>query len=201
MFPRRKALNLIILSILNDNDEGLTGYSIVKQMKTKFGPNRVPSPGTIYPRLEKLKHRGLIVEEGNTFKISSKGKEKLTQNIPEILDGSFEFMPMFYRTLMRPLPFRKRVHYLPDMACFSSHRGFTHQPDVFDSSFPDISDSIPRLKDMKERLIEVKKEIEKRMKAELVAIDEKINRIDERIKEEKASRVKIPVEDGDAGNE
>lgn len=203
MFPRRKALDMIILSILDNKTEGLTGYSIVKEMKKRFGPMRAPSPGTIYPRLERLKKKGIIVEKGNSYVISAKGKEKLTQTIPEVIDKSLQFMPMLYKVLMPPLPFRKRMNYFSDMC------GCTPQIHLLDETlFPDLtpglSKSIERLQEIKDRLIRAKQEIQERLNAELKGIDEKIELIDEKIKEcqeEKKSRVKIPVEDGDLKDE
>lgn len=211
MFPR-KALDMVILSILNDNPNGLTGYSIVKEMKEKFGPIRAPSPGTIYPRLRKLLITGDITEKDDEYKISSQGQQKLTQNIPEIIDNSLEFMPMLYKTLMRPLPFGDRLNYLSNLSYFSEHSGHgPHKNFLDDSLFPeecqctsDFSESIERLQRIKDRLLRAKQEIQERLNSRLQAIDEKIQVIDERIKqcqEEKESRVKIPIEDGDSKTE
>ena len=112
MFPR-KALCMVILSILNENTEGLTGYAIVKAIKNKFGSTRALSPGTIYPRLRKLRRHGDIFEEGNLYVISEQGKSKLTATIPEIMEKSFEFMPRLFHTLRHPFGFRDfaRLHW------------------------------------------------------------------------------------------
>jgi len=211
MFPR-KALDMVILSILNNNPDGLTGYSIVKAMKEKFGTIGAPSPGTIYPRLKKLLVMGDIVGKDEEFKISSQGKQKLTQNIPGIIDNSREFMPMLYSILMRSLPYVERLNYLPDLSGFFEHPGHAHHRNFLDDSiFPeecqctsDLSESLGRLQAIKDRLLRAKQEIQERLSARLQAIDDKIQFIDERIKEcqaEKESRVKIPIEDGDSKTE
>ena len=98
MFPR-KTLDMIVLSILNETSEGLTGYSIVKEIKNEFGDERAPSPGTIYPRLNKLKFKGDIIEKGNLFFISPKGIRKLTRGIPDIID----FVPKLFKTILNPI--------------------------------------------------------------------------------------------------
>ena len=51
---RGKALDAIILSILNAHTEGFTGYALVKEIARTFHPMSTPGTGTIYPRLKKL---------------------------------------------------------------------------------------------------------------------------------------------------
>lgn len=207
MFPR-KALGLIILSILNDNPDGLNGYSIVKKMKEKFGPVATPSPGTIYPRLGKLLFKGYIIEKDDVYKITDQGKERVTQHIPDVIDSSLEFMPLLYRELMRPLSRDERLSYLPNLPFFPKHPGFPPPRDFLDALLfpeecqctPDLTESIPRLEKIKDHLLKAKEEIQKRTDDQLKAIDEKIQLIDKQIKqcrEEKETRVKIRIEDGD----
>jgi DNA-binding PadR family transcriptional regulator len=181
-------------------------------MKEKFGLIRAPSPGTIYPRLRKLLFTGDITGKDEEYKISPQGKQKLTQNVPDIIDNSLEFMPMLYKILMRPLPFGERMNYLSNISCFSEHSGHApHRNFLDDSIFPeecqctsDFSESIGRLQAIKDRLLRAKQEIQERLSTRLQAIDEKIQFIDEKIKEcqvEKENRVKIPIEDGDSKTE
>jgi len=206
MFPR-KALGLIILSILNDKPDGLNGYSIVKKMKEKFGPIAAPSPGTIYPRLGKLLEKGYIIEKDDVFQITDEGKQRVTKYIPDVIDTSLEFMPLLYRELIRPLPRDERLNYLPNLPFFPRHPGFP-PPNFLDALLfpeecqctPDLSESMPRLQKIKDHLLKAKEEIQRRTDDQLKAIDEKIQLIDKQIKacqEEKATRVKIPIEDGD----
>ncbi len=194
MFPRR-ALDMVILSILDEKEEGLTGYSIVKEMKKRFGPMRVPSPGTIYPRLSKLNRKGDITEKGKLYIISERGKEKLGKNIPDILEKSMNFYPMLHNVLMRPLPFKSRMHYISHGPPSLGRATFEELVNVVD-----LTESIPELEKIKKSLIRAKKRIQERMEARLKMIDEKIQIVDKKInqcEEEKASRIKIPVEDGD----
>ncbi len=177
IFPR-KALGLIVLSILDENPEGLTGYAIVKEIEQKFGLHRKISPGTIYPKLDRLRDKGFISEEGNVYKILPEGKERLTQKIPDILENSFEFMPKFLKVLMQPLP-------------------FCHQDLVSDAGF---IESISKLEYYRERLIHLREKIEERRNAELTAIDERIHFLEEKIEkiqEEKKSWTQITIDKED----
>ena len=201
MFPR-KALDLIILGILNEHKDGLTGYSLIKEMQMRFGPIRRFSPGTIYPKLKRLRHRGLIVDEGKIFKISAEGKQKLDQNVPEVIDNSIKFMPTFYRELMRPLTFQKRMNYFHNMTHFCDPSDCSPLRTFFDDS--ELPESITDLKHIRKRLEKAKQEIRDRLKVELNMLDEKIAVIDKKItesQEEKASYTEIPVEDGDLNTE
>ena len=194
MFPRR-ALDMVILSILNESEEGLTGYSIVKEMKKRFGPMRVPSPGTIYPRLSKLNRKGDITEKGNLYIISERGKEKLGKVIPDILEKSMNFYPMLHNVLMRPLPFNSRMHYISHRSSSIGRANFEELINIID-----LTESIPELETIKESLLRAKERIQERLTARLKMIDEKIQVVDKKLKqceEEKAGRIKIPVEDGD----
>jgi DNA-binding PadR family transcriptional regulator len=203
MFPH-KALAMVILSILNDNPDGLNGYSIVKKMKEKFGPIATPSPGTIYPRLGRLLEKGYITEKDDIYRITPDGQQKVTEHIPEVIT-SLKFMPSLYRELMRPLSRDKRMNYFPNLPFFAMHSGFSPLDALF---FPeecqctsDLSESVSRLQEIKEALLMAKTEIQKRTDDQLKAIDDQIQQIDVKIKEcreEKESRVKIPIEDGDA---
>ena len=194
MFPRR-ALDMVILSILNESEEGLTGYSIVKEMKKRFGPMRVPSPGTIYPRLSKLNRKGYITESGKHYVISEQGKERLRKGIPDILEKSMNFYPMLHNVLMRPLPFKSRMHYISHGAPSLGRAPFEELVNIVDHT-----ESIPELETIKESLLRAKERIQERLTARLKMIDEKIQIVDKKLKqceEEKADRIKIPVEDGD----
>jgi len=204
MFPRR-ALAMVILTILKDHPEGLTGYSIREAMKEKFPEMMVPSAGTIYPRLKRLNRKGDIEEKNNLYLISAQGKDKLVRKIPEFINESMDFYPMFYKFLMRTLTFKSRMDYMSRDPPFFGHGPHKHMFDesIFPEDFnctADTSESVTRLQAIKTRLLKVKTRIQERLEGELQAIDEKIRMIDEKIQqceEDKASRVKISVTDGD----
>ncbi len=94
---RGKALDAIILSILNSHPDGYTGYALVKEIARIFHPMNTPGTGTIYPRLKNLAERGDIQETDKYYTILDQGRQKINQNLHNILERSLEFLPTFYR--------------------------------------------------------------------------------------------------------
>jgi len=206
MFPKL-SLDLVILSILDDFPEGLTGYALVEEFKKRFGKERALSPGTLYPRLTKLKAENFIEDDGKVWRIKEEGKQRLETNVPDVLSKSLEFMPTLYKFLMKNLPFPRRM----DFMCHSMHAGekgtCNPQPDLFDADsikvdldrIPDEGKSIPRLEEIKQQLDRTKTAIEKQLRDQVDSIESLLMTIDtklQRCNEEKSSWKHIPVEDG-----
>ena len=206
MFPKL-SLDLIILSILDEFPDGITGYALVEEFKKRFGKERALSPGTLYPRLNKLKSDSLIEDDGKVWKIKDEGKQRLEKNVPDVLSKSLEFMPMLYKFLMKTMPFPRRM----DFMCHPMNAGdkvtCNHQPELFDAEsivvdldlIPDEGKAIPRLEEIKQQLDRTKNAIEKRLRDQIEAIDVLLGTIDEKIQRcnaEKSSWKRIPVEDG-----
>ena len=189
MFPR-KTLDLIILSILDEKPEGLTGYALVKDMNHKFGKIMKSSPGTIYPRSNRLKESGDISydKNGNLFKITEQGRERLMEAIPNVMDSNIAIFPKLYKILMRPLSIKHRINYLGCAPNFDVFEDFPRWEKFIETQgFYDSEETLIKLKT---RLENTRDKIEKQIKK----VDEKIRLIGE----EKKKWIKIPISDGDS---
>lgn len=197
MFPK-KTLDLVLLSILDENPDGMTGYALVREIKSRFNPKikNYPkeneevivvslSPGTLYPRSRKLIDSGDITleKESKVFQITEQGKRRLTEKIPNLMKYNLKFLPKLFRVLTRPLS-NQHSHYIPDFKDYIDDSIFSHP--VEDE---DITGTIKELESLKKEMDETKNRT-----------DVIINKIEERIAElidQKNTRVKIKIEDGD----
>ena len=172
---RGEALDAIILSILNTHPEGYTGYALVKEIAHTFHPMNTPGTGTIYPRLKKLAANGDIRESGDKiYTILDQGRQKINQNLHNILEKSLEFLPTFYR--------------------FFSIDG------IGASQCSTTADSLERLNVWKSRLEQTKVDLKKQFTMMQKNIDTKIAKIEKKINEvnmQKESWTKIIIEDAD----
>ncbi len=196
MIPR-KALDLIILSILDQNQQGLTGYALVNKFKVYFPISKI-SPGTLYPKLRKLNESGDTSENSKIYTITEQGKQRLTENSPKIIHDSIEFLPNLFKTLIKPLPLLKQLDF-PEFWYVSDY-GFLD--DVLSSdefcSISNVSQSIENLEKMRERLEREKKILTKRFKKQMENLDKQIELIGKKTKEceeEKKNWTKIKIEE------
>ena len=210
MFPK-ESLDMVILAIISEQPDGVTGYAIVKEMESRFGKDRAPSPGTVYPRLKNLKENGDIIESDKKWTLTPQGEQKLTSGIPGIIAEGMKFIPHLFKTLAKQLPFAMKLDFLPGLARFSgcpTCKTDLHADMRFDRDFimeevrsiDTEGKSINKLAHMKEML---EQEIEKRkqkLQEDIDAITEIINEIEEKIvscKKEKESWKSIPISDED----
>jgi len=196
MIPRR-ALDLIILSILDQNEQGLTGYALVNKFKAYFPISNI-SPGTLYPKLKKLNESGDISESSKIYTITDQGKQRLTENSPKFIHDSIEFLPKLFKTLMKPLPFLQQLDF-PDYYNISDY-GFLD--DVLSSdefcSISNVSKSMENLERMRKRLERAKKNLTKRFNKQMEQLDKQIELIGVKTKEcenEKRNWTKIKIEE------
>lgn len=153
---RGKALDAIILSILNAHTEGFTGYALVKEIARTFQPMSTPGTGTIYPRLKKLAADGDIHEsEDKLYTILDQGRQKINKNLHDFLGRSLEFLPTFYR--------------------FFSIDG------IGASQCSTTVDSLERLNEWKTRLEQTKVDLKKQFTMMQTNIDTKIAKIEKKI--------------------
>ncbi len=214
MLPRQSN-DLIILAILYEHPSGLSGYSLVKEFKLRFGSKRALSAGTMYPKLKNLKRDGFIdTDEGEKlFTITEKGRKELMEKIPGLLESSLDFIPKLYNVLMKTLPFGIRMDYISDFSRFFGCKGQSSQSLFDESMFAEdvpvevgitgitgLDNSIEKLESIKEKLKQTKIRIIESKNQELNLIDEKIKSIDEKIHkchDEKSNWKKISIDDGD----
>jgi DNA-binding PadR family transcriptional regulator len=197
MFPK-KTLDLVLLSILDENPEGMTGYALVREIKQRFNPKikNYPkeneevivvslSPGTLYPRSRKMIDSGDITleKESKLFQITDQGKRRLTEKIPNLMKYNLNFIPKLFKVLTRPLS-NQHSHYIPDFKDYIDNSIFSHPvPDE------DITRNIKELESLKKEMDETKNRT-----------NDIIKKIEGRIAElidQKNSRVKIEILDGD----
>jgi DNA-binding PadR family transcriptional regulator len=76
---RRGAVPLAIFTLLEERS--MHGYEIISELDARSGGRWRPSPGSIYPALEKLEGRGLIVsaevDGKRQFSLTDRGREVL----------------------------------------------------------------------------------------------------------------------------
>jgi len=71
-------MDLLVLSILNHDGGGISGYDLIKHFHSKFG--FLMSPGTVYSQLNAMEREGLLKSQQNggkrVFLLTQRGKEK-----------------------------------------------------------------------------------------------------------------------------
>ena len=205
----RKLVDLMLLSIVMENTDGISAYSIVKELKERFDPFWNPSPGTIYPILEKLTISGFIEKvegkEPPIYKITENGKQKINETVPETLDSSMKFFPMFFQNLVQGLSIPARLDFTYRIPRTFGMCGKCVSP-IEDKSFQKSLESEnpkrlrTRLEEMKVRLLEAKKEIQEWTSQEIHNIETKIEQIDKKLQkcdEEAKKWVKIKIDNDD----
>lgn len=205
----RKLIDLMLLSIVMENSDGISAYSIVKELKERFDPFWSPSPGTIYPILDKLTSSGLIAKiEGKDppiYRITETGKQKINETVPEALDSSMKFFPMLFQNLVQGLSIPARLDFTYRIPRTFGMCGKCVSP-IEDKSFQKSLESDnpkhlrTRLEEMKAGLLDAKKEIQEWTTQEIQNIDAKIEQIDKKLTkcdEEAKKWVKIKIDNDD----
>ncbi len=159
------------------------------------------SPGTLYPKLRKLRESGDISESGNskTYSITDKGKKRLTENGERIIQDSINFLPRLFKALViEPLPFSHQLNF-PKFPFFSDYRFLD---DILSSSEfyckNNVSQSEKNLDRLKERLVKEKEELKKQYEVQIEYIDKKIesiNKMAKKCEDEKKNWKKIEIEE------
>ncbi|MHA1921007.1 MAG: PadR family transcriptional regulator, partial [Promethearchaeota archaeon] len=187
--------DLIILSILDQNQDGLTGYALVNKFKDYFPFSNI-SPGTLYPKLRKHREANEISENEKIYTITDKGKERLTTTNHEIIQDSIEFLPRLFKTLIKPLPFFKQLDF-PEFWFISDYKFID---DILSSDefccTTNVSQSVKNLSRLKERLEKEKIDLTKKYNEKMEYLDKKIKIINEKAKkcaEERKSWTKIKI--------
>ena len=79
---RRGAVGAAILALLDERP--MHGYELISAMEDKSGGRWKPSPGSIYPALRRLEHRGLIAsvdgdDDRRRFELTDLGRERVAE--------------------------------------------------------------------------------------------------------------------------
>jgi len=197
----------MVLSILAENANGLNAYALIKTFREKFTPVATPSPGTIYPLLEKLTKNGDITKDTQDppiYRLTSEGRQRLAKSLPDILNDSLESMPNILHALIRSLPLNTRFQFMSEFpqsfcGCKSCHLS-EEDIDEFDNIQASPTVLIDRLNKLKKTLDNSKQRIEEWAKTEILTLDGQIQKIKEKIEKIEKDRtkwVKIPIESDD----
>ncbi|MHA1776909.1 MAG: hypothetical protein DRO88_01370 [Promethearchaeia archaeon] len=173
--------HLIILALINNHPEGMTGYSIVKEINAKFAPVWTPGPGTIYPKLKQLLDQGALAKEGSKYRITQTGREFIAQHIPEALNLSMNFLPAFFKVLIHPInqqiPFDIHIFKNP---CFFGVSQFKQLPTQW--NVEELERLQQMLKREKQRATQWVQEYVKQIDEDIQVIEEKVNEMKEKAK-------------------
>lgn len=80
---RRGAVGAAVLTVLAEGP--MHGYELITTLEERSGGRWKPSPGSIYPALHKLEHRGFITSEEaesgskRRFELTTAGRERLAE--------------------------------------------------------------------------------------------------------------------------
>jgi DNA-binding PadR family transcriptional regulator len=216
----RELFDLLVLSILEDaqnsttKDTWITAYQITKRLQEKFGGFWSPSPGTIYPILQKFTESKDVETKSDAqdpktklYRITDTGIKKLHDNTETFMQTSLEFIPKIFESLGRFVPEMNRLRMYAEIpstdlpssfcACGGKH---DWDKDVDADDIPSTQ-QIKRLERMKEKLEAIKQRIQEQSRARMAAIDERIKNVDEALqklrKDRESGWKKIPIEDAD----
>lgn len=191
-------LSILVLSII-ENYDGISGYEIIQEINNKFKNLWKASPGTIYPMLNKLSHRGLVeveelIDENNRqkkiYRITTSGKRRLKEVIKDNLESSMNTLGEFIRTVVHRMPNEERINRV--MACFP------FECNLHDIKVNEADYSMENIELIKRRINELKY-TKQRLSFRLDEIDKRISKYETHLSKLKESREKkmkiIPIVD------
>jgi DNA-binding PadR family transcriptional regulator len=134
-------LEILVLSIIKNAEEEISGYEIIQEINKKFGKIWRASAGTIYPLLHRLNQRNFveseeIIDDNNRqkriYKVTEEGVKELKKVLENNLPLSIETLGDYLKTVMgASLPNQETFDKL--MCCFpfpfpeSHHNGVDSQ--------------------------------------------------------------------------
>ncbi len=85
-FFRHGEMRLALLSLLVDKPRH--GYELIKELEARTGGEYTPSPGAVYPALQRFETEGLVVSEkhngATTYEATAEGREQALANKKKI---------------------------------------------------------------------------------------------------------------------
>lgn len=190
MLIRGKTLDLLILSMLLEQKEPLTGYSIAKVIEKQFSPFASPSPGTIYPRLKKLELNGDIKSsEDNGYSITNQGRALIESSVKGIVDNAFQSWSIIYKSFIENLSFPRKYQIMDKFGDFyqfniKTLKSCCHASD--DMSSEELHASQKSLEQMKQ-------EIQTKSTATIAQIDQTLAQIQEILEKKQEARKKPTI--------
>ena len=104
-------LGLLVMSILKDRKDGITGYDIIQEINNEFKHWNV-SAGTLYPLLTNLEEKGYIElkkeedigRKKKHYAITEQGRAKLEKVIERRMQTSFDHIGDFINAIKKSFP-------------------------------------------------------------------------------------------------
>jgi len=106
---KSSGLDILVLSLIKNNDGGLTGYDIIQRLNKQFRGMGSTSAGTIYPLLNRLENKNLIKSsdvieskrQKKIYFITDKGVDELKQVLESNLEPSINSLGDFIKTIFK----------------------------------------------------------------------------------------------------
>jgi DNA-binding PadR family transcriptional regulator len=159
-------LDILVLSIIKNNETGISGYDIIQELENKFRGMWKTSAGTIYPLLSRLFDKDFVkikeMTENNRDKklyfITAKGIEEL-KNALTHMNSNFYSLIDFIKTISKSFPM---------FSCFPfperpEHCAFISEYNEEKEDYADIKLKFERLKNAKKRLENKLSEIDEKL--------------------------------------
>ena len=196
-------LEILVLSIIKNASEKVSGYEIIQEINEKFGKIWKASAGTIYPLLHRLNQRNLveskeIVDENNRqkriYKVTEEGVKELKKVLEHNLPLSIETLGDYLKTIMgASLPNQETFDKV--MCCFPFPFPDSRHMDIDTQDFS--LENIKRLERIIDRLTIAKGRLSNRMDE----LDQKITNYkalyEELMEKRKKSMKEIPIVEDD----
>ena len=174
-------LEILVLSIIKNAEEEISGYEIIQKINEKFGKIWKTSAGTIYPLLHRLNQRNFveskeIIDENNRqkriYKVTEEGVKELKKVLEDNLPLSIETLGDYLKTIIgTTLPSQETFDKLA--CCFPFPFPESHHMDIDKQDFS--LENIKRL----ERIID-------RLTVAKMRLSDRLDELDKRISNYKA---------------
>jgi DNA-binding PadR family transcriptional regulator len=159
-------LDILVLSIIKNNETGISGYDIIQELENKFRGMWKTSAGTIYPLLGRLFDKDFVKikemlennREKKLYFITGKGIEELKNALTHV-NSNFYSLIDFIKTISKSFPM---------FSCFPfperpEHCAFISEYNEEKEDYADIKLKFERLKNAKKRLENKLSEIDEKL--------------------------------------
>jgi DNA-binding PadR family transcriptional regulator len=159
-------LEILVLTIVK-NKGSISGYDIIQKIDKSFSDLWKASAGTIYPLLNRLLKKGLVIIEEITedarpkklYKITKKGEEALRKVLTEELEPSIQSIGDFINQIFKTIPIKDT---LEESYCWFPFHDYGHKKEKVDKSDYSLK-NIRKIRMIIDRLKHVKTKIQSRV--------------------------------------